>query len=350
MKRMLRRAACLLLALALFMSGAQAAPCRDEREMTAASESLRALVSLFGAAALMKGADGLEEGAPADGPLVEGVLLLGLSRGLLPRVDGDPADGKETVSEETLNGYLAELFAAPAQTPESPACPCITRQGSSLTFDYSDTETETAGGARIYSAVRQNGRVLVKADAYATLTNWQSLPEEVAEDCLTWECAMSLTLEETASSRFGYRLVSFTRGPEWAFGALDTWRETAGDGYTLNLPEGAALLSASGGTDTYSLDGMTLTVERLVRGRQDPLSAQRTRYLAAHPDALVMMAPALSYATMEAPGEYAVVCAPEGSDTVYLLTLRFSKDRQEEGSFYGEILRNAFWASGIAAG
>ena len=88
---------CLALCLCLAVP-ALAAPHRDRRTVTDLSEELETAVSLFGGASLLRDVYELKEGEPVPQALEEGALLVGFGRHLLPNLDGDATDGKETAT------------------------------------------------------------------------------------------------------------------------------------------------------------------------------------------------------------------------------------------------------------
>ena len=361
----LRRILPVFLALALLCSCAQAAPARDVRRMELkAGENLRSLVSLFGAASLLRDVRSLGENETSE-PFLEGVLVLGLSRGLLPRTDDDPADGVETLTPEaarrTLSGLLGEKHTD--SSFDRPTCPCISRKDGELTVDYRNMEAETAGGARIFSIQREGDRLSVMADVYVSLASWQTNPQEVAEDCLTWEYTARFVLAEAEPSgpdgvSFGYTLVSMDSFPEWEKGCLDDWRSVREDRFSFILPPFFSRWNTEEspvtGDKTYTFasdDGQRLlTVTEEKAAANDPLGRFRTDVLAAHPDARVAMEPMLRYATAETSGEYDIVFAPKGSGEVFTFTMRFPAERQYEYSFIGEMIRNSFWCVGVPMG
>ncbi len=361
----LRRILPVFLALALLCSCAQAAPARDVRRMELkAGENLRSLVSLLGAASLLRDVRTLGEKETSE-PFLEGVLVLGLSRGLLPRTDDDPADGVETITPEAARQMLAGLLGE-EHTDSSfdrPTCPCISLTDGSLVVDYRNMEAETAGGARIFSVQREGDRLSVLADVYVSLASWQTNPQEVAEDCLTWEFTVRFVLAQAdgasnADAPFGYRLVSMESFPEWEKGCLDDWRSVREDSFSFILPPFFSRWNTEEspvtGDKTYTFasedGGRSLTVTEQKAPANDPLGRFRTDYLSAHPDAHVAMEPMLRYATAETAGEYAIVFAPKGSGEVFTFTMRFPAERQYEYSFIGEMIRNSFWCVGVPMG
>ncbi len=358
MMKTTRRALCLLLLLTLLCPWAQAAPARDLRQVDETGERLEAVIGLFGAASLLRGVDSLPPDESPSGPFAEGVLLLGLARGLLSRTDENPADDTETLSVSAAEDLLAGLFSAPVALPPAPSCPCITRSGDSLTVRYDDVEAETSGGARIFSVFREGDRLNVLADVYASLASWQTDPAEVEPDCLTWEYTAWFTLEDSAASPFGFRLVSMQAFPEWTAGSLNTWQQVEEDGFSALLPpqlrEWDRSRSANGRNAEYrygSEDGIfTLTITKAAGASAGALSVFRTEALSAHPDAQILMEPRLHYASAEYAGEYTVMFAPDNGDAVYTIRLAFPAELQYEYSFYGEIIRNSFWFAGEPMG
>ena len=352
MNRTRIRLAAFLVALALLPGFALAAPVRDLRRTDESGEDLRAMVSLAAASALMKGETVLEEGATPGQRLTEGMLLLGYARGLLPRTDGDPADGRETVSDGDAAAYLAALFETAPLPPQTPECPCITRSGASLTVDYQGVGEEQTAAARIYSSAENNGRLTVLADVYTTLMNWQTSAEETADECLNWVCAARFEFVRAPEALLGWKLCAFRMGPEWLAGFLNEWTAAQGGAYELLLPPSMQKTAEGEGWTLYEMpEGpASLTVSFSPRPGGDALSAGRAAYLSVYPDARVVMEPALSYVTMETEGSVTLLFAPDGSPDTCTLTLSFPPERQEEFSFYAEILRNTFWLEGFPAG
>ena len=361
----LRRILPVILALALLCSCAQAAPARDLKKMDLkVNESLRSLVSLFGAASLLRDVRTLGPEETSE-PFLEGVLVLGLSRGLLPRTDGDPSDGVETLTAEaaleTLKGLLGENHVH--SSFDRPTCPCITLRDGELAVSYQNMEAETAGGARIFSVLREGDHLNVFADVYSSLASWQTNPQEVAEDCLTWEYTVRFVLAQAdgasnADAPFGYRLVSMESFPEWEMGCLDDWRSVRKDSFSFILPPFFSRWNTEEspvtGDKKYTFesdDGQRSLIVTEEKARAaDPLGDFRTDYLSVHPEAQVAMEPMLRYATAETAGEYAIVFAPKGSGEVFTFTMRFPTEHQWEYSFIGEMIRNSFWCVGVPMG
>lgn len=331
---------------------ALAAPNRDVRQAAGTNAALETAASLFGGAALLRDVYQVTAGEPTPQAMAEGTLLLGYARHLLPSADGNPADETETADAETLRGLLAGLFAAEAAVPEAPSCPCITRSGDALTFDLTGVDMETAGGAYIFSSWREGGQVMVLADLYAAIAYFGEEMSLIPEDCVTWIRTALMALEPAPDSPVGYRLVSMTAYPDWLDGAPSEWELTLGEDYEISLPTFFALSQSEGGADVYVADGVDarLTIETVPVTGDDPLSAARADYAAAHPDAAIVMEPALSHFTAETDGQYVLYVCPENTDQMRVLTLTFPSERQYEFSFYGEIIRNSFWCEGIGLG
>ena len=343
----------LCLFLCLFLAApALAAPCRDDRSAVEADAALETAVSLFGGAALMRDVYALTEGETVPQALAEGVLLLGFGRGLLPSLDNNPVDELETADEAALNAMLAQLFMSNAVVPQTPSCPCITRDGALLSFDLTDVDVETAGGAYIFSVQSDNGRITVLADLYSAIDYFGEEIDLIPEDCLVWVRTAQFVLERDASALLGYRLVSMSTYPDWLDGALNEWELTLGEDYEVNLPAFFQLESSEDGTDTYTADGLDarLTIQTLTVSGEDPLAAARAEYAAKHPDAAILMEPVLYHFTAETYGAYVMYVYPEGAEAMRIITLTFPEERQYEFSFYGEIIRNSFWCEGIGLG
>lgn len=342
---------CLSLCLCL-AAPALAVPCRDERTLTDGGAMLETAVSLFGGASLMRDVYAVNEGEAVPQTMIEGALLLGYGRHLLPNVDGDPADAAETVSAAAAEALLPQLFAGTAAIPETPSCPCITRSGDTLTFDISDVDVETASAAKVFSAWEENGRMTVLADLYSAIAYYGEDLEQVSEEYITWIRTAQFVLERDPNALLGYRLVAMNAYPDWLDGALSEWELTLGEDYEVNLPAFFALASSEDGTDVYTADGLdaALTVQIVPASGQDPLDTARREYAAAHPEAAIVMEPALSHFTAETDGAYVLYVWPEGADTLHVVTLTFPPERQYEFSFYGEIIRNSFYCEGMGLG
>lgn len=337
------------------MTGAFAAPVRDARVMDVpADDSLRSLVSLYAGAALLRSVPALNEGEAPSEAYVEGVLLLGLSRIVLPRVDEDPLDDVETVPEDVLKTYYEELFASGVfQMPDAPSCPCITRNDDKLTFDLSMLEGDQEGGARIYAIKKDDNRLTVSADMFTAIGYAGEMVEDIPEDCLTWEAGMTLVLEKDGKSQFGYRLVSFSTTPAYLDGAVNAWQNLSAAGYSLTAPTFFSPNAvAQNGANTYtSADGTAvLYVEAISDSRTEKLDYYRSLYEQSHADASLLVEADLNYFTGETAGEYTLLIAPEDGAYVYRVTLTFPAERQAEFSFYGEIIRNSFGGDGLANG
>ena len=287
--RLIRQTLCVILALALLCSCAQAAPGRDMGKMDIKiNQSLRAFVNLLGGACLLRDVRELRENEKPSEPFLEGVLLLGLSRGLLPRTDGEPADGTETLPVSDAEKMLSGLFACPdgVSFPQKPGCPCMKRIGDELTVDYHDVEASTSGGARIFSVRRDGQRLNVLADVFSSLASWETDPLVVAEDCLTWEYTVKLVLEEAASrgSPLDYRLVSMESYPEWGQGCLDNWRSVRKNSFSFIMPPAFSRWSEGAAQDTGNAeyrfetnDGSAVLTATVSQNRsQHPLSCWRT--------------------------------------------------------------------------
>ena len=104
--------------------------------------------------------------------------------------------------------------------PETPSCPCITRAGEQLTFDLSDVDTETAGGAYIFSSWQDGARVTVLADLYSAIAYFGEDLDLIGEEYIIWVRTAQMVLERDDTSALGYRLVSLTSYPDWLDGAL----------------------------------------------------------------------------------------------------------------------------------
>ena len=355
-KHLIRLAGVWTLILTLLCSTALAASARDPRQMDEqADEGLKAFVNLLGGACLLRDVRTLPEYEDPSDPLLEGLLLLGLSRGLLPRNDGDPSDTVETLSLRDAQELVADLFVYSDSVafPLNPSCPCITVRGETVTVDYGDAEAETAGGARIFSIQRDGGALTVWADVYSTLASWETDPLEVSEDCLTWEYTARYTLERAGDAGLGFRLTAMEAYPEWESGGIDTWQEIRGSGFSFILPPGFSGWSADGAENpVYGTEdgGCVLSVDRQAGSSLDVFSRFRADALRANPEARVVMEPALHYASAETPGEYTVLIAPENGNEIFTLTLRFPQERQYECSFIGEMIRNSFWCEGVPMG
>ena len=331
---------------------ALAAPCRDVRQAAGADLTIETAASLFGGAALLRDVYSVAEGEPIPQELAEGVLLLGYGRHVLPNADGDPTDGTETADADQLNGLLSHLFSVPASVPDAPSCPCITRTGNSLAFDITEVDMEAAGGAYIFSSWAEGGRVTVLADLYMAIAYFGEAMDLIPEDCITWIRTALIVLEQDAESPLGYRLVSMTAYPDWLDGALNEWELTLGEDYEVNLPTFLSLSQSEDGVDTYAADGVdaSLTIQTVAAMGEDPLSAARAEYAALHPEAAIVMEPALGHFTAETDGAYVLYICPEGADVMRVITLTFPGERQYEFTFYGEIIRNSFWCEGIGMG
>ncbi len=342
---------CLALCLCLAVP-ALAAPHRDRRTVTDLSEELETAVSLFGGASLLRDVYELKEGEPVPQALEEGALLVGFGRHLLPNLDGDATDGKETADAAALSGLLGQLFTGETAVPETPSCPCITREGDKLTFDITDVDVESAGGAYIFSAWQDDRRVTVLADLYSAISYFGEDVELISEEYILWIRTAQFVLERDEAAALGYRLVSMVSYPDWLDGAVNEWELTLGEDYEVNLPTFFRLASSEDGTDTYAAEGLdaSLTIQTLPASGQDPLSAAREEYAAAHPDASIVMEPDLSYFTAETDGMYVMYVVPEEADSLHVLTLTFPSERQYEFSFYGEIIRNSFYCEGMGLG
>ncbi|MBQ8081333.1 MAG: hypothetical protein IJ240_05475 [Clostridia bacterium] len=350
---MIKRCLSVLLALTVLSlsAAALAAPSRDERT-SVGNQALRDAVSLFMGASLLRGVEGLNAGESPSQALIEGTLLLGFSRSILPSVDGDYADGTETVPDDVTEIYLSELFAAPAPIPTQPTCPCITRQEGALYFDFTDLESESSVGAHIFSVTDNGSTVTVLADLFTSVAFAGEPIETLPEDGLNWEYTAQITLEKNSDSQFGYRLIGYRLSPEWLDGALVEWRTVSGADYEASIPSILTVDSLGGAEDTFATaDGSASLVIRTLNGAGgDRLQAARNDYAASHPGARIVYQGEVNLFTGETSGEYTICFAPEGVDTVRLLTLSFPAERQDEFSFYGEIIRNAFWCDGLGNG
>ena len=345
----------LLTAMALCLcvaAPALGAPHRDVRTVLNGGTELETAVSLFGGAALMRDVYTVAEGEAVPQAMAEGTLLLGYGRHLLPNVDGDPTDGTETAQASELDGMLAKLFTGPAAVAETPACPCITRSGDSLTFDITDVDVESAGGACIFSAWQDGDRLTVLADLYTAIAYFGEEMDLIPEEYITWVRTALFVLERDEGALLGYRLVAMTAYPDWLDGALSEWELTLGEDYEVNLPTFFQLSSSEDGTDVYTADGIdaSVTLQTVSAAGQDPLAAARDEYAAAHPEATINMEPGLYYFTAETDGAYVMYVWPESSDTLRIITLTFPSERQYEFSFYGEIIRNSFYCEGMGLG
>ena len=342
---------CLALCLCLAVP-AMAAPHRDQRTMNELDEAAAAAVSLFGGAALLRGAQELQAGGAVRQELAEGALLLGFGRRLLPSADGNPADGTETADLNTLGNLLGQLFSAPAPVPETPSCPCITRTEAGYSFDLTDVDVETACGAYIFSSWTQGERLTVLADLYSAISYFGEDIDLIEQEYITWMRTAQLVLERNGSAVLGYRLVSLTSYPDWLDGAISDWELTLGEDYEVNLPAFFSLASSEDGTDTYTAEGLdaVLTLQVQAAAGDDPLAAARTEYAAAHPGAAITMVPDLSYFPAEPAGADVIFVCPEEADVMRVITLTFPSERQYEFSFYGEIIRNSFYCDGMGLG
>ena len=345
----------LLIALALcacIAIPATAAPHRDERTLLNGGTELETAVSLFGGAALMRDVYTVAEGEAVPQAMAEGALLLGYGRHLLPNTDGDPTDSTETADAATLNGMLAQLFSGPAAVPETPSCPCITRNGDSLSFDITDVDVESAGGACIFSAWQDGNRLTVLADLYTAIAYFGEDMDLIPEEYVSWIRTALFVLDRDDTALLGYRLVAMTTYPDWLDGTLSEWELTLGEDYEVNLPTFFQLDSSEDGTDVYTADGLDaiITLQTVAAAGRDPLAAARTEYAAAHPEATITMEPGLFYFTGETDGAYVIYVYPEASDTLRIITLTFPSERQYEFSFYGEIIRNSFYCEGMGLG
>lgn len=355
---MFKRLTGLFLCLTLVFSCAVsfAAPVRDLKTMQVdADDSLRSLVSLYAGAALLRDVPALKEGEAPSAPFVEGVLLLGLNRIVLPRVDENPLDDVETVPQDVLSTYYEELFVSGAFVmPDSPSCPCITRNGDKLIFDFSQLQGDQTVGARIYSVTKEDSRIHVFADVYSTFYEGENA-EDIPEDSITWETAMTLTLEKSQTSQFAYRLVSYETAPGYLDGALSEWRQVRGGSdhaYSALLPSILQFVETENSADLYrTADGSaSLSIETLSGTRSEKLDYYLSLYQSAHADASLIVEADLGYFTGEAAGEYTLCIAPENAGYAYRIVLTFPAERQAEFSFYGEIIRNSFGGDGLADG
>ena len=342
---------CLILCLCLAVP-AMAAPHRDMRTADSGDPALETAASLFGGAALLRDVYEVREGEAVPQAMAEGALLLGYARYLLPAADSDPTDSTETADAAALQGLLGQLFQGSAAVPETPSCPCITRAGDQLTFDLSDVDTETAGGAYIFSSWQDGARVTVLADLYSAIAYFGEDLDLIGEEYIIWVRTAQMVLERDEASALGYRLVSLASYPDWLDGALSEWELTLGEDYEVNLPSFFRLASSEDGTDTYTAEGLdaVLTIQTAPISGQDPLTAARDAYAAEHPAAVITMEPALSHFTAESDGAYVLYVCPEESDTMRIITLTFPSERQYEFSFYGEIIRNSFYCDGMGMG
>ena len=329
-----------------------AAPCRDARSVGAADPALEAAVSLFGGASVLKNIYSLAEGEACPQELAEGVLLLGYGRRLLPTADQSEATESVTVPAAEVQTLLGQLFAGRAAAPETPICPCITRANDSLSFDITDVDVEAAPGAYIFSSWTDGGKITVLADLYTAISGFGLPVGEIPEDCLFWNRTAQLVLTQDPVSPLGYRLVSMTAYPDWLDGTLTEWELTMGEDYEVSLPSFLRLTASEDGTDTYTAEGLAaqLTIQTLPATGEDPLAAARSAYAQSHPDAAILMEPALGYFTGETDGAYLLCVCPEGTESIRELTLTFPGERQYEFSFYGEIIRNSFWCEGGGEG
>ncbi len=347
----MKKLSALLLILCLCCSCALAAPVRDARDMAVEEDdNLSALVSLMGGAVLMRDVSSLSAGETPSQPLVEGALLLGLFRFVLPRVDEQPLDDVETVPVDILKTYYRDLFASGEfEAWDAPQCPCITRtDGSAFSFDFSDLEDDSYGGAKIYEITKSGNDLIVRADLYSSIGNEGVPAGDVPQSVLFWESGITLELQPSSASRFGYQVVSLTTTPAYENGAFSEWNVTEGEGYSMSLPQ---MLEDKGGDVYQSADGLvTLRVETITDTRSDRLSYYLEQYQSGHIDARVLAEADMGYFTGETDGEYTICFANEYSDSVYLLTLTFPAERQAEFSFYGEIIRNSFYGYGLAMG
>ena len=350
MKKILAAVCALVLACA--SAAAWAAPNRDPRQATEIDPALETAASLFGGAALLRDVYTVDAGEPVPQKMAEGALLLGYGRHLLPNADGDPTDGIETADAETLNGLLAALFASPAAAPETPTCPCITRTGDRYAFDITDVDMESAGGAYIFSAWTEDHRVYALADLYTAIAYFGEDMALIPEDCIAWVRTALFVFEPAADSPVGYKLVSMTAYPDWLDGALSEWELVLGEDYEVNLPNFFSLTDSGDDADVYAADGVDarITVQTVPAAGDDPLAAARDDYAAGHPDAVIVMEPALYHFTAETDGQYVLYVCPENADAMRVITLTFPRERQYEFSFYGEIVRNSFWCEGIGLG
>lgn len=347
---MMKKLMAVLLIFCLSCSCALAAPVRDMRDMAVQpDEGLTTLTALIGGAVLMRNVTALSQNETPSQPLVEGALLLGLFRFALPRTDEQPLDETETVSEAVLKTYYTDIFASGEFALwDTPECPCITKNGDSISFDFTDLEDDNYGGAEIYEIEQSGDDLIVKADLYTSIGNEGVPAANVPQSVLVWEGGLTLKIQPSAASRFGYQVVSFSTTAGYEDGAFSEWSVTEGENYSVTLPP---MLEDQGNGVYKSADGLvTLTVETIPDTRTDKLNYYREQYEDSHAQARLLVEADMGYFTGETDGEYTICFATEDNDSVYRLTLTFPAERQAEFSFYGEIIRNSFYGYGLAMG
>lgn len=346
---MLRKIISILLCAALVMSCAFAAPVRDKRNVEGETDMLDTFVSLIAGGALMRAVPSYTENEQPPQKLVEGALVIGLYRFLLPR-DENSADMTDTLTEADLAAYYQDIFASGSFIAyDQPTCSCISKNGSSYTFDYSDLEGNADIGAYIYNIESANGLVHIDADVFSAFYSGLNA-DDIPEDSLWWECGISMTVKADASSRFGYKLVSFEFTPAYNYGALYEWTIEGTEMYELVSPFAYAGSDINGETYVNEDGSASVLVHSEVLTGTDKLNTCLEIMREQHPDGIYSIDDWADEFTVELPGAYIICFVPESMDKVYTLTLTFPTENQEEYTLYGEFIRNSFWASGMALG
>jgi hypothetical protein len=194
-------------------------------------------------------------------------------------------------------------------------------------------------GAYVYSCVEDGGCYVLECDVYLE-DGSDSLPENAAEEALTWLCDATVFVSRDGA---GYKLVSCEVGDYYAAQAFEMV-ENYDDGYSLILPD-VYTANANDAYDYsyYEEDGTF--VSGITYRAEDAGKLSLQQYAEAlsgesEGDMFVTVREELGLITAEAAGMYVIVYAADGM--FYSLTITYPEARTAEFTLYAEFLRNSF--------
>ena len=356
MKMKLKKLLAILLCLGLCGAAvpAMAAPTRDIQTMDVLlDDHLMTLVNIIDTAIPEEcfsepGFTVLEEGAQPASIFVEQALTAGVLYArpttVLTREEAD------TLYHQLFTCGELELEAADSLT-------FVTLTADGIETDPGLFIQNGGAGVWVYSAAFDGADLALKGDLfyleYADFGGYQTVyVDELPEDAVTWVCNVEMSLRADPEKEFGYTLNSLSLSPVYQDGNLSHWREVENTEYEYSVTLPSILGLADDDPAHWSWqtgDGsacLTIDAEEESLSYADALA----RFTQAHPDLSVIQEE--EFGDFYAFGEdcFFLVCAGEGINWNYTLTMTFPAERQAEYALYAEFIRNSMIVWGLSNG
>ena len=334
MKKQMKTAILLVLALWLAAGTALAAPARDEQMPDAVGGAQEMLERVLGAAVL-RDVPALAAGEVPGQALTEGVMLLQAG-----------ADGTEALGyDEMAKIYARYLACGQYEAPEKSTCPCITLTEDGAVFDLELLPQTPRAGVYVYDARETEGGTEYLCDVYSVWAEAPLTHEEWDEVELTWLCHARVTANAAGQAE------SYELSPYYLDGCFADWQTAVNEeyGWECSIPRILPERTEADGEWTYaSADGTArLTVRAAEAVGYDEMLA---RFMRAPVGDTVTEQREFSWFYASDGTRFVLNVAPENVPWSFEAELVFPAEREREFTLYAEIIRNSFIVWGDSCG